>query len=951
MTNTIDDRKRQNALRDKTPRVTALTAACWLALAASGHVHAQDAATAPQTEQEKAAAAEAKKKADAENVRSLGTVQVVGIRGSIATSAETKRESTSIVEAVSSEDIGKLPDVSIAESIARLPGLAAQRVNGRAQVIAIRGLAPDFAATLLNGREQVTTGDNRGVEFDQYPSELVSSVTVYKTPDAKLIGQGLSGTVNIQTVRPLSFDGRRVNFNVRGERNSFGSQNDGSSANGFRASASYINQFANDTIGVALGYAHLDSPFQERHSKIWWWGGSAGWFPSNGIPGKPAGADMMMGAEVWARSADQTRDALMGVFEFQPNDEFHSVLDVYYSKFDQKETMRGIMWSNDPWTGNGVTLTNPSVQHAGNVDVVTSGVLNNVEPVVRNDHNTRTDDMFSAGWRNEWEFAENWTLIGDASYSTTKRKQSIIETYAGAESYDGQAVVPSLDSIAFNTPLGSGFPSFDPGLDYADASLIKLSDPAGWGHDGRIEKPRLKDTIHALRLELRHDLTDGPFSGWEAGVNLSKREKEKTSTVYFANLSNNRQPVSVGSDALRSPTSLDFAGIPGVLGYDVNAALAQYYTISQQMSNDDFQKDFTVTEKVRTLYGKLDLDAEVGESFVLRGNIGFQWVHTDQSSVGFNVRSTSNLGEIRAGTTYNDFLPSLNLVGDFGNGWIARFGAAKTLARGRIDDMRAAANASVSTTTHLWGGGGGNPYLEPWRARSFDLSVEKYFDQGSYVALAVFHKHLDNYIRTRTVEYDFTGYTNPDPLIVPISNIGSFSTPVNDSGGWLRGVEFSTAIDFGKLADAMDGFGAQFNASYTESNINPGTGVSSNPALNTIPGLSRDVANLTVYYEKNGFSARIAERYRSSFRGEVYNLFFSRAYTTVLADRQTDLQLSYDFGSDGPYSGLSILFQVNNLTNSPYRTVQNDQFPGGASQPLEYNEYGRQMLLGVTYKF
>jgi iron complex outermembrane receptor protein len=121
--------------------------------------------------------------------------------------------------------------------------------------------------------------------------------------------------------------------------------------------------------------------------------------------------------------------------------------------------------------------------------------------------------------------------------------------------------------------------------------------------------------------------------------------------------------------------------------------------------------------------------------------------------------------------------------------------------------------------------------------------------------------------------------------------------------------------------------------------------------LNTIPGLSRDVANLTVYYEKNGFSARIAERYRSSFRGEVYNLFFSRGYTTVLADRQTDLQLSYDFGKEGAYAGLSLLFQVNNLTNSPYRTEQNDQFPGGASQPLEYNEYGRQMLMGVTYKF
>ncbi len=87
--------------------------------------------------------------------------------------------------------------------ISRLPGLATQRVDGRSQVINIRGMSEQFAGTLLNGREQVSTGDSRGVEFDQYPSELINAVTVYKTPDAALIGQGLSGTVDLQTIRPL----------------------------------------------------------------------------------------------------------------------------------------------------------------------------------------------------------------------------------------------------------------------------------------------------------------------------------------------------------------------------------------------------------------------------------------------------------------------------------------------------------------------------------------------------------------------------------------------------------------------------------------------------------------------------------------------------------------------------------------------------------------------------
>jgi iron complex outermembrane receptor protein len=882
----------------------------------------------------------------------LQTVVVTGIRHSIATSVETKNESSSIVEAISAEDIGKLPDVSIAESIARLPGLAAQRVNGRAQVIAIRGLAPDFAATLLNGREQVTTGDNRGVEFDQYPSELINAVTVYKTPDALLIGQGLSGTVDLQTVRPLAFGERKLVFNLRGEKNSFGALNDGSGEGlGSRFSASYIDQFANDTIGIALGFAHLDSPFQEKHYKAWWWGGSASWFPANGIPGKPEGAEMLMGAEVWARSSDQTRNGLMGVFEYKPNDSFHSILDVYYSRFNQKETMRGIMWPQDPWTGNGVTLTNPTIVHAGNVDVVTGGTVHNLEPVIRNDYNKRKDDLFSAGWRNTWNFADNWSAMADLSYSTTKRKQSNIETYAGMENVGADGTVtPTLDSATYSSPLGPQFAQFNFGLDYTNPDAVVLSDPAGWGHDGRIEAPRLKDTIKALRFQVRRDFEAGPFSGVDAGVNFSRREKEKTSTVYFANLRNGRTPVAVDGSLRVSPTELDFAGIPGVLSYNVNGALDRYYDITQQMSNDDFQKDFTVTEKVRTLYAKLDIDTDIGP-VRLRGNVGVQLVHTDQSSVGFNVNDVNNLGTIEAGTSYNDVLPSLNLVSDFGNGWFVRFGAAKTLARGRIDDMRAAANASVSPTTKLWSGSGGNPYLEPWRARAADLSVEKYFGDASYVALALFYKNLDNYIRTNSVEYDFSGYTNPDPETVPISNIGSFSTPINDQGGYLRGAELSTALDFGMLAPVLDGFGAQFSASYTESNINPGTSESSNPALNRLPGLSRDVGNLTLYYEKHGFSARISERYRSEFRGEVYSLFFSRAYTTVLADRQTDLQLGYEFGEGSRLNGLSFLLQVNNLTNSPYRTVQDSEFAGGATQPLEYNEYGRQFLFGVNYKF
>ena len=162
---------------------------------------------------------------------------VTGIRAGIEHAIATKKDSTSIVEAISAEDIGKLPDISIAESIARLPGLAAQRVGGRAQVISVRGLSPDFATTLLNGREMVSTGDNRSVEFDQYPSELFTGVVIYKTPDAALVGQGLSGTIDMRTVRPLDFDKPVFAVSARYQDNSLGSAAD-SDGDGNRINAS-----------------------------------------------------------------------------------------------------------------------------------------------------------------------------------------------------------------------------------------------------------------------------------------------------------------------------------------------------------------------------------------------------------------------------------------------------------------------------------------------------------------------------------------------------------------------------------------------------------------------------------------------------------------------------------------------------------------------------------------
>lgn len=862
----------------------------------------------------------------------LEEVVVSGIRHSIAASVDVKVDSNSIVESISAEDIGKLPDVSIADSISRLPGLATQRVDGRSQVINVRGMSEQFVGTLLNGREQVSTGDSRGVEFDQYPAELINAVTVYKTYDAGLIGQGLSGTVNLQTIKPLSLGERRVVFGATGEYNSLGTVSDDGDSKGYRASASYVDQFADDTLGVAIGVARLNSPFQEQHYKEWWWANTDMW----GTPqaGKPADAIALQGSEAWVKSRDLTRDGAIGVLEFKPNDRYRSSLDVYYSKFTQDEVMHGAMWGNDPfWNGGQVAYSNARTASFNGREVVVGGELNGVQPVVRNDANDRDDKLYSAGWANTFTW-DAWLLDLDLSYSKAEREQSQLETYAG---------LLGPQQIAFDIPLDTRFGRYSV-PDLADANTMYLWDPQGWGHDGRIEDSQQDDEIKAGRLNLGRTFESNVVSGVDVGANFNRRSKDKRATVFFADLFN--APTRLDSSWLDSPTSLGFAGLGNVLTFNARRLVnSGAYDIQVSESNDDLRKDYVVDEGVDTYYARLNLDIAATDRFKLRGNLGVQYIRTDQSSTGFNANGGAVVGSQTLGASYTDTLPSLNLVADFGDGWMVRFGANKSLMRPPINYLSADSDASVNLTTREWSGSGGNPRLEPYRADAIDLSLEKYLADASYVSLAVFYKDLETFIYRQNVPWDFSGYD--DNGVPALSNQGTFSTWANGTGGYMRGVEGATTLTGDLITPALTGFGVQLNVSYTESSIDPdGPGGSS---TDTIPGLSKVVANGTLFYERNGFAARLSERYRDRYRGEYGSLFGQRTYRYTLSERQLDLQLSYDFQQSSRMQGLSLLFQVYNLNDEPFRTTVSDSNGLLLTFPEEYTEYGRQYLLGFRY--
>lgn len=861
--------------------------------------------------------------------------------GSLAAATEKKRYSPIIVEALSAEDIGKLPDTSIAESLSRLPGLTSQRVNGRSQVISIRGFPAEFSAGTLNGRELATTSSHRDIEFDQFPAELLNGAIVYKTSDPSLVSQGIGGTVDLRTVRPLSHGRRTVATNVFYEWTELGALNAGSDKGAWRYSGTYIDQFAEDKAGIAFGYSHTGKPGQGEQWNAWGYplvdSGDAGFGEVN----------IIGGAKPFVRSSLLERDSFMSVIENRPSDNFHSTIDVFYSEFQETQMLRGIelplFWSSAQFQPDSAVVED---------GLVTEGVFDNIYGVVRNDIVDRDAEVLSLGWNLEIANLGEWTVNTDLSYSEVDRVDTVLETYSGTGS--NQSGVP--DSMAFSLSGGTGA-VFSPTLDYTDASLLRLTSPQGWGGDiidggqvGFMKEPQTTDKLRTAKLSARRD-TDGFLSSLEFGLVYSNREKTEQEAGSFLGLANGQTeapfPQSTGI------TDLSFIGIPGMASYDPLQQLAAgAYEIVPNPNADVVAVDWSVEEDAAQAYAQLGIDSRVGD-IPVTGSFGLKYIHSDQSSVGLAASGTGDNVEtvpVNGSHDYGDWVPSLNLNFMVSDSQTVRFSAARQLMRQRMQDMRAgfqftydpAKAFSSDPLDGPWTGDGGNPELEPWRANALDLSYENYFRDGmGYWSLAAFYKDLRTFAYTEQTLKDFTGfpYTGQAPQIFQ----GTLDIPQNGSGGSIEGLEFTLSLPGEKLTDALSGFGAVFNAAYTESSIQP------NPDDEAVPlkGFSQKVGSLTLYYENHGFSARVSGRHRSEYRANV-STFGPRGEDFRIVEPETliDAQIGYTFAA-GPMEGFTITLQGYNLNDEPLSTYEGDD----TRLVRDYQRYGRSYSVGVAYKF
>ena len=877
---------------------------------------------------------------------------VTGYASALENAVEVKRDADQIVESVSAEDIGRLPDASIGEAIARLPGLTSQRNNGRASGIAIRGFGPDFSTTLLNGREQTTTSDNRSVEFDQYPSEIVSRVDVFKSPTADLVGAGLVGTVDIRTIRPLETNDRILAIGGRVSYADLGALNAGSEDIGYRANATYVDQFADDTIGIALAMSYVNEPYQNQEFNAWGYTGGV-------IPG----ADLIGGSKSFVTSTSLERIAFNGTLQWEPAPEVRVTFDGFYSQFTDEQFKRGIelplgfsVNGDNPATPIDERLVPgffsasflPSSAVVQNGQVV-SGRFPTVEGVVRNDIFERRADLYSFGFNTAYTGDNGWNVMFDVGYSRTDRNELSLESYAGTGFGAGNG---ALDSISFvSGPTGT---TFTPTLNYSNPALILLTDPLGWGggvvpQAGYYNNRIIDDELMSFRTEVEREFENSNLlRSVQFGLAYTSREKTLTPDEAFVRLPAGTLQRAIPAQYLQNPTNLAYLGLGPIVSYDPRDLLRDGVLLLEPRvatgpgaAFDVIGKGYTINEDVMTAYLQFNIESELGIG-TLTGNVGVQAIHTDQSSTGFINSPTGPLPRT-LGDEYWDILPSLNLSLRLPSDTVIRFAASRQMMRPRLDQMRISIGYGYNTGLQVIGGSGGNPFLRPYRANAVDLNIEQYFGRGGVIAAQFFYKDITSFVFDGRFPFDYAGFPTPIGTPPGTPTLGFLDAPINTGGGPLYGAELGITLPLSNLTPALDGFGITGGVSWTESRVEDAGG-----NRTTIPGYSRWVANGTAYFERWGFNARGSVRYRSTFLGDFTGFGGSPTRRQALEELIVDAQIGYDFQEGSALHGLSLYLQGQNLTDERFAAVASTDRPLSV---IDYQIYGRRFLAGFTFRF
>ncbi|WP_282296610.1 TonB-dependent receptor [Stenotrophomonas sp. PS02289] len=880
----------------------------------------------------------------------LDTVTVTGYRASVEKALDIKRGESGVVDAIVAEDIGKFPDLNLAESLQRIPGVVITREAGEGRNISVRGLGPDFTRVRINGMEALTTvgaGDQsggtnrgRGFDFNVFASDLFSQLIVRKTASADVEEGSLGATVDLRTGRPFDYDGFTFAASGQASYNAMAEKADP------RVAALVSNTWADNTFGALLSVAYSERQALEEGSNTGRWANG----PSNGnfSPSSPFTA---------ARSADvyhprfpryvqmeheQKRLGVTGTLQWKPTNATEISLDALYSKIDAERDenyIEAISFSRGTSTTPRLVGKPNTIVKNGVIEnsALVYGEFDNVDIRTENRHDEWSTEFKQLALNGQHRFGDDFTLSGKVGVSRSKHENPI-QTTIIMDKYD-------VDNYSYDYRGNNRFPTLNYG--------INPTDPTGWElAEIRLRPQYVDNDFDTGQIDFNWNISPG--FRLKGGVlakdyTFKTTELRRSSELAVPNFANGTKIVPVD---MTQPASLKgINGNPDQWVVPNLDAIADYFDIYSNSGTfavaPRANNVRSVEEKDRGGYLMGEFSTELG-SIPFSGNFGVRYVKTKQSSTGLSTLSTTTVSTT-VDREYDDTLPSFNLVAEITPDFLIRLGAAKVMSRPGLGSLTPGSTVAVAGGARTISTG--NPNLDPIRAKNVDLGFEWYFAEGAMAGVGLFYKDIDTFIQTTRETRPFSDSGLPAELLIgtgatPDSDF-TYTKPVNTPGGELKGVEVNYTQPFTFLPGNWSNLGIQLNYTWVDSQIQyiNSTG---QPVLKAdLTGLSRNSWNATLFYEGKVFSGRVSATNRDDYLTQVTgteNGFNLDGYHGMTGTTFIDASIRYAINDK-----LELSLEGMNLTNEA-----SDEWvysPATGQLPLQYTETGRQYMLGVRYKF
>jgi len=869
----------------------------------------------------------------------LDSVSVTGVRASIQQSLVEKHAAAGIVDAISAEDIGKFPDLNISESLQRIPGITLDRSNiGEGSTINLRGLGPAFTQIEINGMPGMSNGGesrasyaegSRGFNFEMFASELFSKAVVYKTGMAEVDEGGLAGTVRLETPRPLD---ARPGTRIVGSL--LGNYSDTLGSTEPRAAALFSHNHQ-DVFGMTASIAYAQTDFISNVVQ------ASSWVPLlvSDQTGIPPGSDPVHDARRAALAPfygpryhvfSQDRETLGSTLtlQFAPNERINITLDGMYGKLKSSK----MNLHNSIAIESGVR----GIDNTEIVDgVIVAGDFLGAQHIIQPTLIDTDEDYQQLVARMEWTPNDYWSIRPMLGYADRKMDRT-------------------FDLYQFRLADSNGV--FDPGtlsyhlrgdfIDFSSNVTDLSSNPEAFLFEALEMAPQKnRDNEKQIRVDVKRHFADNDHV-LKFGVRYNERKMDH----------------SAGFTLLRRDPGLLPNALPGLdsvyklVDFRVKGAAANAPSKIMTVDKGKFQEVFlpggnarqnanltdfsgteanstyTVEEKNRSVWAQMDLF--FGKWTIIPG---MRYVHTEQVVSGFRVENADfpeqEVFPLQISKSYNSYLPAFSARYDVNGEMLFRAAYARSITRPNPRELMPGMthSATVNGLGFL-----GNPDLEPFYAHNADIGGEWYFSAEGMLAVNLFYKKIKNFIDTRVFPGDYS-FPSRQEVGVRVDTTLNFLEPVNAVTADIKGLEISLQSRFSMLPGVLGNLGGLVNYTHTDSSADFGQdGDIRNEGL---PGLSKNSANASVYYDDGRFDARLSYAWRDRYIAQFGDLGGVPRFTKAYG--QFDLSLNYQVSEH-----FSVQAQVLNLTNEQRIDQSTARY-----LPFAVSTIDRRVMLGVRVAF